>query len=410
MRKEITSTDELNSFISQVSINAPSPVKRMLNSQLQIIKTLKAPTLVDFALTEMVDGLYMSLEECSTDDEKKLVRRQFSSMIVNLIFFLDADLHKTIQDDDQLAKKTFLTAGDLFMDNMRDIMVCSINTFGTTGKIIATSADHIGKDVMITLNGATAQVVNAVGASGFDATATAQENCSTQSTSFHKDPMSDEAVRVNKEISNEVIGKIDQHRGEMAKEVNDHIDNWVNEMSNVIIHNFFSEERKEKTLSIFDSTMELLTKTKKEQKSMNDFLQTVSMTIYKLKKYRALIGPSIPISDMIERYVRVFKDAKVVSPDKKENFITKNLPKSLKKTFAFTSFGASSLASATSLASVTLATPFISVPIMVGSIVAGYYASTLLDNDRNAFVTLDIALDEYMNIANSYNPFNEQQQ
>lgn len=163
MRKEITSEAELDSFISQVSNEAPLPVKCMLNGQLQIIRTLKNPTLIDYSISEIIEGLNSSLSECSNDNEKKLVRRQFSSMITNLVFFLDAELHKTIQDNDQLAKMTFLRAGDLFMDNMRDVMVSSINTFGAAGKIVATSADHIGKDVMITLSGVTTQVVNTVG-------------------------------------------------------------------------------------------------------------------------------------------------------------------------------------------------------------------------------------------------------
>ena len=398
MRKEITSEAELDSFISQVSNEAPLPVKCMLNGQLQIIRTLKNPTLIDYSISEIIEGLNSSLSECSNDNEKKLVRRQFSSMITNLVFFLDAELHKTIQDNDQLAKMTFLRAGDLFMDNMRDVMVSSINTFGAAGKIVATSADHIGKDVIITLSGVTTQVVNTVGASSFDVTesTTNQGDSSTQSTTFHKDPMSDEALHVNKEILFEVIDKIDQHRGEASREVNEHIDKWVDSISNVIIYDLFSDERKEKTLSLFDSTMQLLSKNKTEQKAMNDFIRSVSYTICKLGKYRELIGPSIRISDMIERYVRVFREAHVVTPDKKENFFTKHLPKSIKSL----SFGATTLFAATQFVC-----PYISIPIMVGSVIAG----SSIGDKKNITVTIDMALDEYQKIADSYNPYNTQQ-
>ena len=316
--RSITTTTALESFLNNISGAAPAAVTQMFSGQLQIIRSIQSPTLVDSALSNMVEGLYYTLDCCRNDKERNSVKRQFISMIDNLIFFLDANFQNSLNNNDETARNLFVQAGDLFMDNMRDGMLLAINTFGSGVKVAATTIDHVGKDFMISVVGMGTEAIQGIAGSAFDVSQqdTTDGDTSTSTLTFHKDPASDRTIEEIGGTGRYTQDTIDKHRGEYERDVVKHMDEWERNMTNIVIHNMFSPEQKEKQNTFFGTFYDFFNKSKKEQKLTEDFLNTMCNTIEKLGKYRSIIGPSIRISDMIERYVRVVE--KNMSKDSKK--------------------------------------------------------------------------------------------
>ena len=316
--RSITTTTALESFLNNISGAAPTAVTQMFSGQLQIIRSIQSPTLVDSALSNMVEGLYYTLDCCRNDMERNSVKRQFISMIDNLIFFLDANFQNSLKNNDETARNLFVQAGDLFMDNMRDGMLLAINTFGSGVKVAATTIDHVGKDFMISVVGLGTEAIQGIAGSAFDVSQqdTTDGDTTTSTLTFHKDPASDKTIEEIGGTGCYTQDTIDKHRGEYEKDVVKHMDEWERNMTNIVIHNMFSPEQKEKQNTFFGTFYDFFNKSKKEQKLTEDFLNTMCNTIEKLGKYRSIIGPSIRISDMIERYVRVVE--KNMSKDSKK--------------------------------------------------------------------------------------------
>lgn len=306
MKNEISTLPQFESFLNSTaaSVATPLAVKEMLNGQLQIIKVLQAPTLVDSSLSRIIDGLHHAQESCTDEEQKKMLRREFASMIENLIFFLDAKLQYELAQDEKMGLVFFENAGNLFMDNMRDIMLCSIQTFGTAGKVTATTIDQVGKDILISFNGATSEVIQAVGGTGVSTTTDENGNVTVSTT-----PISDAVATTIKDTAIHTNDTINSNRGELGDEVSGHIDEWMGNTSDIVIHNLFSEQKKEERNKVLEAFFDLAHKKQKEQQLQQDFYETVCNTIEKLGRYQCLIGSSIVISEMIERYVKVLRKA-----------------------------------------------------------------------------------------------------
>lgn len=263
----------------------------------------------------MVECLHIALEECTNENEKKLVRRQFTSMIENLIFLLDAKVIAIQEESEEFAINTIVQAGGLFMNNFRDLMLLAVNTFSTATKITATTIDQVGTSIAVIAENGFTQIGETIAGSSFTLTNTiTNKTCpegqtkTSQSLSFSKDASSDETINAIERTGDRAVNIIESNRGEYSRSINSHIDDFTN-FTKYVITDVFSPERNEAKLSFLENFLILATGShkKKVRKKQNEFFITICATIEKLDKYYPLIGKSIIISDMIVRYVKVIE-------------------------------------------------------------------------------------------------------
>lgn len=414
-KREITTDVELCSFLNQIAVEAPEPVQHIFNGQLQVIRSIQSPTIVDSALTRMIDCLYDSLDECPNDYVKKKMRKQFSSMIENLIFFLDVKLQATLSDNKKLAENLFLQAGDCFMDNIKNAMIMATNTFGTGAKVLATSLDA-GKDFMIVATGLATEVN--VGIAGSDISLTTDTNASStdnadgsstdtvdMNSTLRKGPVSDETAKTMADVGKTVIETVDSHRGEYSREVCGHISQWVQDMNDVVIHDIFSPSQNEKRRELFDTFFQFVTRGKNEGELWDNFFTTICNTIEKLEKYRQIIGPSIIISDMIERYVKLIRqhwiaeERKISFGSKMKSFLENRKSDSVPQKSPKTATVAGEIVGAAGAAFVGTGGLIVSAAAM-----AGIAVSSFLKRSEEKGQTAIEVLERYQKVADCYDP------
>lgn len=113
-RLVIQSEVQMEAWLSSISTKTQSPaILKIIDAQMQVIKFVKAPSLLGMVLDNMIAVLYQTLREASSSKEKTDVRETISLMIQNLIFLSDAQLHYAIDRNKQEAKQLLSTAGDI---------------------------------------------------------------------------------------------------------------------------------------------------------------------------------------------------------------------------------------------------------------------------------------------------------
>ena len=113
-RLVIQSEVQMEAWLSSISTQTQSPaILKIIDAQMQVIKFVKAPSLLGMVLDNMIAVLYQTLRESSSSKEKTDVRETISLMIQNLIFLSDAQLHYAIDRNKQEAKQLLSTAGDI---------------------------------------------------------------------------------------------------------------------------------------------------------------------------------------------------------------------------------------------------------------------------------------------------------
>lgn len=113
-RLVIQSEVQMEAWLSSISTQTQSPaILKIIDAQMQVIKFVKAPSLLGMVLDNMIAVLYQTLREASSSKEKTDIRETISLMIQNLIFLSDAQLHYAIDRNKQEAKQLLSTAGDM---------------------------------------------------------------------------------------------------------------------------------------------------------------------------------------------------------------------------------------------------------------------------------------------------------
>lgn len=303
--KELNNSSDLCNYINQTIDVAPVPVQELLKAQLQIVQVYNTPTLVDSALSRIIENLNVALHHISNEEQKEEIRRHFAHMIESMIFYLDANIQKIKEENAEKMRDIVKMSNERLMESMRDTMLMAINTFGTGVKATATTIDHAGKDFLISVNSIATEDILTVGSSKIKGEMDNQGHIIVT-----KEPISETTEQTIQEINNKTIDTLDKHRGEYSKQIAGHVDNWTKSMSEIVIHNIFSKERIEQSNDLLSKVLDFLNDKRKEEKALEDFTTIIHNTIEKLGKYQTIIGKSIIISDMIERYIKLLKSPK----------------------------------------------------------------------------------------------------
>lgn len=133
----IQSEVQMEAWLSSISTKTQSPaILKIIDAQMQVIKFVKAPSLLGMVLDNMIAVLYQTLREASSSKEKTDVRETISLMIQNLIFLSDAQLHYAIDRNKQEAKQLLSTAGDMLAKSVALAATLAAGPTVTAGVVI----------------------------------------------------------------------------------------------------------------------------------------------------------------------------------------------------------------------------------------------------------------------------------
>ena len=82
--KEINSLEQMGAWLASLESGASVSVQEAVKAQMQVIKFIQSPTLVDTTLDTLILSLKKSLKKASDENEKEHLRESFSLMIQNI--------------------------------------------------------------------------------------------------------------------------------------------------------------------------------------------------------------------------------------------------------------------------------------------------------------------------------------
>lgn len=133
----IQSEGQMATWLDSVSAQTKSPMlMKVIDAQMQVIKFVKAPSLLGMVLDNMIAVLYQTLREASSEKEKTELRETISLMIQNLIFFSDAQLHYAIDKNKQEAKQLLSTAGDMLAKSVASVASLAAGPAAVAGVVV----------------------------------------------------------------------------------------------------------------------------------------------------------------------------------------------------------------------------------------------------------------------------------
>ena len=138
--KEITSLEQMESWLTSLEIGAKVSVQEALRAQIQVIRFIQSPTLIDTTLDTLILYLKKSLKKAENEDEKERLRESFSLMIQNYVFFLDARMQYAINESKDEARQLFLQAGEMLSNCVKEVALMAVG--GKTISEIATVVVH----------------------------------------------------------------------------------------------------------------------------------------------------------------------------------------------------------------------------------------------------------------------------
>ncbi|MBT0552317.1 hypothetical protein [Riemerella anatipestifer] len=97
--KEIETIEEMESFLYDLQREASGSLSAALNAQLQVIRYVSSPTLVDSSFDLLFKNIKDSVNLAVNEQEKNKILQQAHLMIHNYVFFLDARLEYAIQNN-----------------------------------------------------------------------------------------------------------------------------------------------------------------------------------------------------------------------------------------------------------------------------------------------------------------------
>lgn len=135
VKKTVESVDEITVLLDSLEKEAPVSVKAAIESQLQVIKFIQSPNLIDTTLDTMILGLKKSLKSCKNEEEIEQIRECFQLMIQNYVFFLDAKLQYEINKNKEEGRKLLCDAGGVLAQSVTKVALAA-TTGGNTLSVI----------------------------------------------------------------------------------------------------------------------------------------------------------------------------------------------------------------------------------------------------------------------------------
>ena len=118
---EISTLDELNYYLNDLQAGASYSLDSIIKGQLEVIRSIESPTLVNTALDSLLLYLKRSLESSTSPQERDTIRDQFSLMIQNYAFFFYARLQFEIHSNREETTALYTKAGEMLSNSVMEI-------------------------------------------------------------------------------------------------------------------------------------------------------------------------------------------------------------------------------------------------------------------------------------------------
>lgn len=125
--QEITSLEQMGAWLTSLENGASVSVQEAVKAQMQVIRFIQSPTLVDTTLDTLLLSLKKSLKKAADEDEKEHLQESFSLMIQNYVFFFDARMQYAINENKDEARQIFLQAGEMLSNSVKDVALMAVS-------------------------------------------------------------------------------------------------------------------------------------------------------------------------------------------------------------------------------------------------------------------------------------------
>ena len=299
MTREITTPEEMQCFLQDLQNN---PV--LTKTQQQFLKmqesligiaTINSPTLIDSSVSGLFEQLWRTLESAVNGEEKVKAQRCCADTIVNMTNLLDANFCARLENDNSIAIDVLRKAGEGMNKNIRDILLMANASVSAVAKTATSAADVLVADTMTVATSLGSQAINT------PITATISPD---GSIIIEKGSAPADISQIQADLNREAMKQVNNNMGRMTEDVERYANEWHEKVDKIIIHNMFSDERMAERSDLLSKIYDWYKKPAKDSESKEFFYSCIEKIIEKLEKYQLLIGKSIQISDLIERYLK----------------------------------------------------------------------------------------------------------
>lgn len=112
-KRVIHSIDEMNDLLYELKDRASVSIQETINAQMMVIKYVQSPSLIDTTFDSLIYSLKKSLKAAESKDMALRIQEQFSLMIQNYVFFLDARLQYSLDEHKREGQQLLREAGDM---------------------------------------------------------------------------------------------------------------------------------------------------------------------------------------------------------------------------------------------------------------------------------------------------------
>lgn len=133
IKSDITTIEEMEHYLSDLQQEASSSLASALKAQLQVIKYVSSPTLVDSSLDLVFKNLKSAVHNAPSEDIKIEMLEKAHLMIHNYVFFMDARIQYSIENNRERGKALLQEASEELVKSAQELIIAA----ATQGRSIA---------------------------------------------------------------------------------------------------------------------------------------------------------------------------------------------------------------------------------------------------------------------------------
>lgn len=125
-KQTIDSVESLDNYLQGLQEGASPAVLMALQSQLQLLKHVKSPTMSMMAIDNIMVCLYKSLKAAESTQAKEELREVFASLLQSFIFVSEAQLKYEVDSNKEESVRLLAEAGDMLMSSVSAVSSIAI--------------------------------------------------------------------------------------------------------------------------------------------------------------------------------------------------------------------------------------------------------------------------------------------
>ena len=122
----ISSLQEMSRWLNALQEGASPAAREALNAQVNVIRFVQSPTLVDTTFDTLLYSLDKSIRVAKSKEEVSGIREVFCLMIQNYTFFMDAKFQMEVNKNREEGRKLFIEAGEMLSNSIKDVALMAV--------------------------------------------------------------------------------------------------------------------------------------------------------------------------------------------------------------------------------------------------------------------------------------------